>query len=67
MNANSYNDEIITSTNQTVEIVEEFGCAKDCVNDALAVVAPGRGNVKDDTLMTIYHYAYENCYNSNCR
>lgn len=66
MNASGSNDEFIESITEYKEIAEDFGCARDCVNDALGVVAPGRGHVKDDMLMVIYKYAYVNCYNSKC-
>ncbi|ARV15802.1 hypothetical protein [Polaribacter sp. SA4-12] len=66
MNANSTNEIIITPTTETVEIIEDFGCASDCVRSSKAIVfqeaaEEGRGASMDDYML---EYGY--CYYSNC-
>ena len=68
MNANTSNEEITTPTikEEVIEIVEDFGCASDCVRSSKAIVfeeaaEEGRGASMDDYML---EYGY--CYYSNC-
>lgn len=55
MNANSNTDEFLPPLEIAIEIIEEFGCASDCVARALSVVEPGMEHVDEETLMYIFN------------
>ena len=67
MNANSTNEIIITPTTETVEIVEDFGCAGDCVRTSkLQTLEFTEDWDNDQQLVDNYMILYTICYNSNC-
>ncbi|SHM91209.1 hypothetical protein [Polaribacter sp. KT 15] len=66
MNASSSNDEFLPNTTETIEMVEEFGCARDCVDAALGATFEDAVDNAELPSMDFYHNAYENCYYSNC-
>ncbi|MEE9406496.1 MAG: hypothetical protein V3V28_00335 [Polaribacter sp.] len=66
MNANSSNEEIITPTTETSEIVEDFGCARDCVDSAMDETFEDAVNNSSLPLIADYMDNYESCYAANC-
>jgi hypothetical protein len=71
VNASSSDEIVSTTSAENIEIVEEFGCASDCVTHAVGFVtwaADGddlNGELHD-LYMWMYHRTYENCYYANC-
>jgi hypothetical protein len=66
MNANSSNDEVLSINSETIEIVEEFGCASACAGWAksltLAIAQDiGEDPNSDDMYMAIYKRYYTGC------
>ena len=70
MNASSTNEEVILTSSETIEIVEDFGCASDC-NSAAREGARAMSSDQEDTsssgeLMEKYKEFYGSCYDANC-
>lgn len=55
LNATSSNEEYIKTNTETIEVLQDFGCARDCVDRALSVVEPGMDHVDHEILMGIFH------------
>jgi hypothetical protein len=67
VNATATNDEILPTTKEAIEVVEEFGCARDCVDSTLALFGDSPNNhPQQDILMALYLEQYEKCYNYYC-
>ena len=62
MNANSSNEEVISTT---VEVVEDFGCASDCVQSAKER-AEFLAFILDADVVDVYMVLYTDCYYENC-
>lgn len=62
MNANSSNaEEIIMSTKESIEVVEQVGCARNCVD--LGIQLSYLLNYTIDQYLVVY----ENCYRTMCQ
>ncbi|PQJ68801.1 hypothetical protein BTO14_12185 [Polaribacter butkevichii] len=68
MNANTSNEIITTPAIKTVEIVEDFGCASDCVRSARATILEASETLGEDPNdhMDDYMLEYGYCYYNNC-
>ncbi|MEO9501714.1 MAG: hypothetical protein ABJH82_10480 [Polaribacter sp.] len=60
MNATSSDEEITTPIKENIEIVEDFGCARNCVDLGITVAYHLNLTVKE------YLVVYESCYIQNC-
>ncbi len=66
INASSSNVEYIDSKSETKEILEEFGCARDCVDAAMEkVFLEATADLQEPTISD-YLEEYEFCYITNC-
>jgi len=70
MNANSSNEEIIAPIIETINIVEDFGCASDCNSaareGALLLSEDHSNRGAGGELMENYSMLYQSCYDANC-
>tara|TARA_R110001592_G_scaffold341058_1_gene629738 strand:- start:788 stop:1051 length:264 start_codon:yes stop_codon:yes gene_type:complete len=69
INATATNDEVLPTTKEAIEVVEEFGCASDCVDSAVHFVtwlADGQDLNSNEIFMWSYKIAYAECYNTKC-
>lgn len=68
MNATSSNEEIKTSKIEVIEVVEDFGCASDCVRSARATILEASETLGEDPNdhMDDYMLEYGYCYYNNC-
>ncbi len=69
INASS-NDEVLPNSKEAIEVVEEFGCASDCVQasreGALAFAEDHEDRSPEGELMQLYGNFYTACYSANC-
>ena len=65
MNASSANDEYIVSKSGTIEILEEFGCARDCVD--VAITASYHLQSATLSRMDAFKIVQQSCYDTNCK
>ena len=65
MNANS-NDEVLLTTKEAIVVVEDFGCASNCVNSAMNETFEEAAADLEEPSMSDYLEAYEFCCYSNC-
>mgnify|MGYP003631535825 FL=1 len=67
MNATSTNDEILPTTKEAIEVVEEFGCASDCTRSTRAahIMAATILGVDANDYIDEYLLNYAACY-YNC-
>jgi hypothetical protein len=68
MNAISSSNEYIESKSGTIEILEEFGCASDCVKESRKKIQDASDVLGEDPNDHIDDYMdeYINCYSTNC-
>ena len=62
INETSSNKEITTPTTETIEVVEDFGCARDCADSAFnQTIEEADANGK-----MVFIANYEDCYLTKC-
>jgi hypothetical protein len=66
MNAKASNDEILSTSKEAIAVVEDFGCARDCVNSAIEGSKNNAYAMMRVSRINAYHTLYEKCYYSNC-
>ncbi|WP_405563617.1 hypothetical protein [Polaribacter sp. Asnod6-C07] len=63
INANSSNDEFLPITNEVIDVVEDFGCARDCVDRTLDLFEDSTVDLpQQETVMALYLMQYEKCF-----
>lgn len=70
VNASSSDEIVSTRSTENIEIVEDFGCASDCVSTAkegaLAFAEDQTDRSPTGELMGYYKMFYASCYAANC-
>lgn len=62
INATSSNKERTTPTKETIEVVEDFGCASDCVRSAFDQTIEEADASGEMVFISDYMANYEDCY-----
>ncbi len=69
LNALSSKDELLPITNNAIEVVENFGCSRDCVDHTLGFVtwfADGVDLNSNSGFMDLYINEYKTCLRVRC-
>ena len=67
INANSSNDEFLPVTNEVIVVVEDFGCARDCVDRTLELFGDSPGDLpQQEIVMALYLEQYGKCLKFYC-